>query len=709
MAGFRCMDIKMWIFFLTVVWRCVYSTSDEEFHVCKNMLDNCATDDCTMLREQLCYHGDCTDKGSCTCHPCWAGKFCNETDNRYPPTFDAPHYEAPIPPDTEKGEHVINITANDRDAERSRCDDFGIECSCADMYFKLDTMDSNAPKLGINPASGSIHLEDDGPLSPGIYKYKVSVTNLDGLQGPPVTLKVVVETNKWNTIVKSRQLRAVPDVTGLTPISGDLACSLEMDPADAAITTVTPGDTFTLIFKATIPANSYAADVVVEIFTDDIDGTFAILCEPTPITLGTLEVDTANVTPVLSSYTSGFRISLDTATYNLGIVKNGGGSEAFLTVSFPVTIIDEPNIQDGDTYWLSTGIEYSGGTRVWIGQLGFLVSRVVETEPATTADLTGAIAPAVDQPHKYTLDILSYQRRSTMSVSVSTEDVTQNNICRMEVCSFGNGYSCVDYTRTATSYTYDNATGHNGAASIPFDVISYAGALSNNMDSLITLDVITYTPSTALGIQQTLTAEVTENGAVTLSDSHLYTPAAAINSIIPAGSTLTDVTAVASCAGDPCQLAYGESVQYEVTIIVPFDTTFAPVEVRFVPDLLADGVTPAMGSCATPIASFDQVDDDIACGKAWKNKVDTMVMVSGGNTVFQLGGVMNMGYNTGADATIKLSTTLFFSSNAVAATNYAMNVEVHAGGSLTTKSLPSVTTSANPTEWSTPLAPVCLV
>ncbi len=97
---------------------------------------------------------------------------------------------------------------------------------------------------------------------------------------------------------------------GLTSI-GDSALdfSLALHPDDEAVTTVSPGDKFTIIFEATIPATSYVENVIIEIFTDDADGTFATLCEPT-LTEGNTGVDTERTAPVLTSYTTNFLISV---------------------------------------------------------------------------------------------------------------------------------------------------------------------------------------------------------------------------------------------------------------------------------------------------------------------------------------------------------------------------------------------------------------
>ena len=87
-------------------------------------------------------------------------------------------------------------------------------------------MDELAPKLMIN-RFGDIHLGEDGPFAPGVYEYKLSVRNEDGLQGSNAPLTIFVEEdsewNKWNTVVKSRQLRAAPDVT----VSGYLTAKKE--------------------------------------------------------------------------------------------------------------------------------------------------------------------------------------------------------------------------------------------------------------------------------------------------------------------------------------------------------------------------------------------------------------------------------------------------------------------------------------------------
>ena len=90
--------------------------------------------------------------------------------------------------------------------------------------------------------------------------------------------------------------------------------------------------------------------------------------------------------------------------------------------------------------------------------------------------LDGQVSIPVGQPHKFTLDIQTYKRFTNMSTSVSTADAEHNSICRMEICGFGGGF-CVDQTKTEASYTLENTTswGHNGEASIPFDVIAYGG------------------------------------------------------------------------------------------------------------------------------------------------------------------------------------------------------------------------------------------
>ena len=62
---------------------------------------------------------------------------------------------------------------------------------------------------------GDIYLGEDGPFDPGVYEYKLSVRNEDGLQGSNAPLTIFVEEldSEWNTVVKSRQLRAAPNVT----------------------------------------------------------------------------------------------------------------------------------------------------------------------------------------------------------------------------------------------------------------------------------------------------------------------------------------------------------------------------------------------------------------------------------------------------------------------------------------------------------------
>ena len=95
------------------------------------------------------------------------------------------------------------------------CDDTHSKCNYADMHFSLKATSKaqNIPHLGIDTSSGQIYLDENGPLSPGRYEYKVLVSNPDGLQGAAVPLTVFVDKNIWNSVVKSRQLRAAPSTT----------------------------------------------------------------------------------------------------------------------------------------------------------------------------------------------------------------------------------------------------------------------------------------------------------------------------------------------------------------------------------------------------------------------------------------------------------------------------------------------------------------
>ena len=97
---------------------------------------------------------------------------------------------------------------------------------------------------------------------------------------------------------------------GLTNLeSNALGCSIELDTADAAVQTIKPGDDLTIIFKATFPKDHYVEDVLIELFTDDINGTFAFLCKPEVVVGANLAVDTDRLTPVMESNT-GYLISV---------------------------------------------------------------------------------------------------------------------------------------------------------------------------------------------------------------------------------------------------------------------------------------------------------------------------------------------------------------------------------------------------------------
>ena len=78
----------------------------------------------------------------------------------------------------------------------------------------------------------------------------------------------------------------------------------------------------------------------------------------------------------------------DTATYSFGNVTNlntsTGASASKIAITFSVTLRDDLGlcIDDSFRYWISAGVEYNGGEKLWIGQIGFLLDKVpqVETE-----------------------------------------------------------------------------------------------------------------------------------------------------------------------------------------------------------------------------------------------------------------------------------------------------------------------------------------
>ena len=94
--------------------------------------------------------------------------------------------------------------------------------------------------------------------------------------------------------------------------------------------------------------------------------------------------------------------------------------------------------------------------------------------------------------------------------------------------------------------------------------------------------------------------------------------------LVKVGAVL-GVTATASCTGSPCELVKGQAIHYEVTLSVPAEATFTPVDIKFVSGFLADGTTPAMGRCPGSHVEFYQIDDDIACLGTWIKKAVKLV------------------------------------------------------------------------------------
>ena len=77
---------------------------------------------------------------------------------------------------------------------------------------------------------------------------------------------------------------------------------------DQSIVTITPGDRITIEVTVTVPENYYAEDVAMEIFTDDVNGTFAVLCEPV-VTAGA-NVELEFNTTTMEYNTAGFMMSV---------------------------------------------------------------------------------------------------------------------------------------------------------------------------------------------------------------------------------------------------------------------------------------------------------------------------------------------------------------------------------------------------------------
>ncbi|XP_789232.3 uncharacterized protein LOC584274 [Strongylocentrotus purpuratus] len=544
--------------------------------------EGCEQESCSSLVPSSCINGECRD-GVCHCNPCWDGSKCDRYVNKHAPILQS-IADIAIP-----RSHLTNpswrtsvlgyaiATDDDRDV---RCRGT-IKCTCADLVYSVHEREGKESDLFKIDADGSLHVRQDQTREfSDKYLLTIRVSNPDDPRYSEQHFRVLVldvdnDMDDDEDEIHHRFRRAEVADADLTEVNENNTIEFTLAPVSVEANGTKLEAGIKVIFSLTmdIPWGTYAEDVKVELYAEEGNFTFGILCPPSVTQAGSnIAYETATPSydydadnPFMAT---GAYLSLGRVTNNNASIVEGTSS---ITIEFSLTVLNDSRagFSDSELRWITAGVEFANGVLLWVGQLGYYLQAATtnEYDPSTVT-----ITPANPSINKldfgvFTLSMNIYDMTSDVTVRVfgSPDKEGVASICGIGVRSYGNGF-CLQNEDVVASYVADDVYKNNKEATFPFNSIINGGALNDAVDSEITMDVIVRLPSNDQAIVSTsypvgisvLINDIETNASTTFT-------AAAEDSTITTGGTFVINSATAQVS----DVIAGGSFPVRVRLTIP--------------------------------------------------------------------------------------------------------------------------------------------
>ncbi|XP_022104967.1 uncharacterized protein LOC110986935 [Acanthaster planci] len=669
----------------------------------------CTEEDCTRTSEQPCYHGTCSDTGACVCLPCWRGPLCNEAGNEHAPVFTQHSYEEYISPDEPKEYPFMYLRATDKD--ETTCAASKTNCPCSEVRYSLDDEDRSgkSPTFAIDSKTGGVSVAAQATLTPNSkHRLKVYARNAadDGVYGTAPVVIVVSDVllRGSEQTVKLRRLQSMPEISVL---DSNHTLDISFVPATefAGVGALTVGSRVDCVLTIDIPESMMVQGVSVEIFTDDENNTLSVLCPPTVNQGAELEI-----TDSIQPKTSGVQQKenpfwLDTAIYSFGNVTNLNTSTSAnaskIIITFSITLKEDMALANDERYWVSAGVEYNGGEKLWIGQIGFLIDQVPQYAADTNLTISGVAVFHKREVEVFSVDLNVYRSVANLTVRATAHTNIKEHllICELQLCNTGTGF-CLDVNKDLATFQVDVVTQNAYESVFGFGHIINGGEANSTADSRIAMDVVAYLrDNSGLAAESSSTLEASANdGVQDLTDTVSFTVKAGRSYITPTKVVNVNVSIV----GGDTELIPGECAKVRVSIIIPYSTSVSPVSVKL-------AVNAKFQIAAVRV---NHIGNDISCLIQRRDDIEKAVVYEAGPAAtIDLKGVANTGGEgttddvnnvIGVDFVVKSTVTDLGAHG----NSHTINVKFnHAGKLEQTYNSLSVTTTTNPASITYPTVP----
>nr|XP_054750773.1 uncharacterized protein LOC129256639 [Lytechinus pictus] len=554
--------------------------------------EGCQHQSCSSLLPSSCVNGECVD-GICHCNPCWNGSRCDRYVNEHAPILhsisDSPItiHRSQLTNPSWRTSVLGYALATDEDYD-VRCGDT-MKCTCADFVYSVHQRTGGESNLFKMDVDGTLRLRHKPPDVSDEYLLTIRVSNPNDTRYSEKHFRLLVldvdnEIDDDENEIHHRYKRAAVADEDLTEVTENNTIDFKLAAVseEANDTQLEAGIKVVFSLTMDIPSGTYAEDVKVELYAEEGNFTFGILCPPSVTHAGSninyeiatpsYDFDADNPFMATAAY-----LSLGNVTNNNASIAEGASS---ITIEFALTVLNDTRAGFSDTElrWITAGVEFANGALLWVGQLGYYL------QPAPTKvfnqNTVSINPPAPNNINKldfgvFTLSMNIYDMNSDVSIKVFSSPTTDGvaSICNVGVRSYGDGF-CLQNEDVMTSYVTDDVYKTNKEATFPFNSIVNGGTLNDAADSEIIMDVIVRLPSNdqaIVGSIYPVNISVNIDG-VAIPDSTTFT-AAAEDSSVAAGGTFNinfvnaKVSEVISGGTFPVRIKIGiPSGKYDLTL-----------------------------------------------------------------------------------------------------------------------------------------------
>ncbi|KAF8783490.1 Adult-specific rigid cuticular protein 12.4 like protein [Argiope bruennichi] len=150
-----------------------------------------------MVLSIACYHGDCSDAGTCECDLCWEGDNCDRYVDNFLPEFNKEE-ETAIVSDPWSPEVVYMAQALDGDLG-SKCPAEAMICECAETHYSITAGDPNK-LFYINNLTGEVYVKEASQVVSGkTYNLTLTARSSRGMISPSPNAHMLTENKNYNT------------------------------------------------------------------------------------------------------------------------------------------------------------------------------------------------------------------------------------------------------------------------------------------------------------------------------------------------------------------------------------------------------------------------------------------------------------------------------------------------------------------------------